>query len=152
MATNQKTKLIIQLRRDYASHWEKHKDIVPAMGEPCFVIDKNILKIGDGRTKFCDLQPVNSIELYQIGDGQSIILEDNVFKLIGYDAADIGAQPYKTADGIKWIVPVDLSGDVKNLQSDVNTIKSDMQVLQDNTAFAMSQVESAVRAIEVVEF
>ena len=60
--TSAPTKLIIQLRRDYASHWEKYKDVVPAMGEPCFVIDKNILKIGDGRTKFCDLKPVNSAE------------------------------------------------------------------------------------------
>ena len=62
MSDTKRTKLIIQLRRDYASHWEEHKDVVPAMGEPCFVIDKNILKIGDGRTKFCDLKPINGVD------------------------------------------------------------------------------------------
>lgn len=103
MATTQRTKLIIQLRRDYASHWEKHKDIVPAMGEPCFVIDKNILKIGDGRTKFCDLKPVNSSE----------------FEI---------------------------------LQSDFAAIKCEIETLQEDASSMLSRVESAIHAIEIVEF
>ena len=138
MAIAPTMRLVIQLRRDYASHWEKHKDVVPALGEPCFVIDTNILKIGDGITKFCDLKPINGIEVSAVGDGQSIIVEDDVFKLAGYDTADIGAQPQRTANGIEWIVPVDFSSEMKTLQDNVNT--------------TLSKAESAVRAIEVVEF
>ena len=138
MAIAPTMRLVIQLRRDYASHWEKYKDVVPALGEPCFVIDKNILKIGDGITKFCDLKPINGIEVSAVGDGQSIIAEDDVLKLAGYDTADIGAQPQRTANGIEWIVPVDFS--------------SEMKTLQDNVATTLSKAESAVRAIEVVEF
>ena len=80
----QKIKLVIQLRRDYAANWEKYKDIVPAQGEPCFVVDKNILKIGDGVTKFCDLEPINGAQIEVHGDNKSIVLEDGVFKLMGY--------------------------------------------------------------------
>ncbi len=111
---------------------------MPALGEPCFVIDKNILKIGDGITKFCDLKPINGIEMSAVGDSQSIVVRDNVLTLAGYDVADIGAQPQRTADGIEWIVPVDYSNDIKKLQNNVEA--------------TLSQVESAVRAIEVVEF
>ena len=128
----QKIKLIIQLRRDYAANWEKQKDIVPAQGEPCFVVDQNILKIGDGVTKFCDLEPINGAQVELNGDGKSVILEDGVFKLMGYDAAEVGAQPQKTADGIKWVVPVDLSGAVKTLQSDVKTLQDSIKTAQDD--------------------
>ena len=138
MAIAPTTRLVIQLRRDYASHWEKYKDVVPALGEPCFVIDKNILKIGDGITRFCDLKPINGIEISAVGDGQSIIVENDVLKLVGYDAADIGAQPQRTANGIEWVVPSDFGSEIK--------------ALQDNVEATLSQVESAVRAIEVVEF
>lgn len=107
MAISQTNRLVIQLRRDYASHWEKYKDVVPAIGEPCYIIDKNILKIGDGITKFCDLKPING---------------------------------------------VDLSDDIKTLQCDVDAVQSNMKILQDDIAVTLSQVESAVQAIEVVEF
>lgn len=103
MAIASTTRLIIQLRRDYSSHWEKYKDVVPELGEPCFIIDKNILKIGDGRTKFCDLQPVNG-------------------------------------------------GEFEILQSDFAEVKSEIETLQEDTTSMLSRVESAVQAIEVVEF
>ena len=122
----QKIKLVIQLRRDYAANWEKYKDIVPAQGEPCFVIDKNILKIGDGVTKFCDLEPINEAKIELRGDGKSVVFEDNMFKLMGYDAAEVGAQPQKTADGIKWVVPVDLTGAVATLQTNVEKAQQDI--------------------------
>lgn len=138
MAIESTKRLVIQLRRDYASRWEEYEDVVPALGEPCFVIDKNILKIGDGMTKFCDLQPINGIDISAVGDDQSIVVRDNVLTLAGYDAAGIGAQPRRTADGIEWIVPVDYSNDIKELHNNVEA--------------TLSQVESAVRAIEVVEF
>ena len=62
MSTNV-IKMIIQLRRDTYENWELNKDIIPAAGEPCFVLDKNILKIGDGITTFENLKPVGGIRL-----------------------------------------------------------------------------------------
>lgn len=126
----QKIKLVIQLRRDYAANWEKYKDIVPAQGEPCFVVDQNILKIGDGVRKFCELEPINGANIELRGDDKSVVFEDGVFKLMGYDAAEVGAQPQKTADGIKWVVPVDLTDAVAKLQSDVKTAQQDIADLR----------------------
>jgi hypothetical protein len=59
-------KTVFQFRRDTAANWEINKDAIPAEGEPCFVIDKNILKVGDGFTKFCDLKPIRcDVEILQ---------------------------------------------------------------------------------------
>lgn len=129
----QKIKLVIQLRRDTAANWEKYKDIVPAVGEPCFVIDQNILKIGDGVSSFEKLEPISGVKTELTGDGKSVVLEDGVFKLMGYDAAEVGAQPQKTADGIKWVVPVDLSNAVKTLQGDVKNLRDVIGVVPEGS-------------------
>lgn len=134
MAT-QTYKLIIQLRRDTAANWELHKDIVPAAGEPCFVTDKNILKIGDGVTTFEKLEPIGGSGIEVSADGKSIVLEDGVFKLMGFDAADVGAQPRKTADGkIEWVMPADITSleqAVTGLKSDVSELKTTVAGLQE---------------------
>lgn len=134
MATT--VKMVIQIRRDTAANWEKFKDIIPAAGEPCFVIDKNILKIGDGVTSFEKLEPINGSKFDIAADGKSIVLEDNILKLMGFDAADVGAQPRKAADGsIEWIVPstetVDgLQVTVAGLQSEISGLKTNVSSLQ----------------------
>ena len=137
----QKIKLVIQLRRDYAANWEKYKDIVPAQGEPCFVVDENILKIGDGVTKFCDLEPINGVKSELTGDGKSIVLADGVLKLMGYDTAEVGAQPQRTEDGIKWVVPVDLSGAVETLQTDVTGLKNIIGTVKEGSGTLLSRIE-----------
>lgn len=121
-------KMVFQLRRATAAEWEANKTVVPASGEPCFVIDQNILKIGDGETTFENLEPVNEVKL--AADGKSIVLEDSVFKLAGFDAAEVGAQPRKTEAGIEWVVPVDVS-DYSEVKADVVTLKTDVKTLQD---------------------
>lgn len=93
------TKMVIQLRRDIWENWELHKDIVPAAGEPCYVTDKNILKIGDGVTTFEKLVPISGGQFEITADGKSVILEDNVFKLAGFDTATSGQIPYVGAEG-----------------------------------------------------
>ena len=47
-------KTTFQLRRGLEAIWEKNNPIL-AVGEPGFVIDKNLLKIGDGSTPWKDL-------------------------------------------------------------------------------------------------
>lgn len=140
MAKTNVLKLVIQFRRDTSANWEQYKDVVPAAGEPCFETDTGIFKIGDGVKTYGDLEPINGSKIEFSADGKSIVLENNVFKLMGYDAADIGAQPQKTADGIKWVVPVDLTGAVKTLQSDVATIQKDVSALQEGSTSILSKI------------
>lgn len=94
-------KMQIQFRRDTSANWELYKDIVPAVGEPCFVIDKNILKIGDGVTTFENLQSINGVTLD--ADGKSLALEGNVLKLAGFDDAAAGQVPCIGTEGqLTW--------------------------------------------------
>lgn len=154
MATQQTIKMTIQLRRDTAANWELYKDIVPASGEPCFVTDKNILKIGDGVTTFENLEPIGGVKLEVAADGKAIVLEDNVFKLMGLDDADVGAQPRKGEDGtLEWIVPstetVDglqiavtkLQTDVTTLQGDVTSLKAIVGSTDSGTGTLLSRIE-----------
>lgn len=130
-------KMVFQFRRATAAEWEANKTVVPAAGEPCFVIDKNILKIGDGNKTFEQLEPINGVKIEIAADEKSIVMQDNVFKLAGFDAAEIGAQPRKTKDGIEWVVPVDvvefnaLKTKVSGLESDVTELKSGVKTLQE---------------------
>lgn len=123
-------KTVFQFRRATATEWEANKTVVPAAGEPCFVIDKNILKIGDGVATFEELEPINGVNVEIAADGKSVVLKDNVFSLIGFDAAEVGAQPRKAADGtLEWIVPS--TETVDGLQSAIAGLKSDVKTLQD---------------------
>ena len=103
MAT-QTLRMRIQLRRATTAEWEANKSVVPAAGEPCFDIELNTLKIGDGTKTYEELKSIGGAEVS--ADGKSIVLNDGVFKLSGFDAAETGAQPRKKADGtIEWVVP-----------------------------------------------
>lgn len=127
MAT-QIIKMTYQLRRDTAANWELFKHIVPAAGEPCFELDTNILKIGDGVKTYGELEGIGGINVS--ADGSSITLEDGVFKLYGFDAAEVGAQPVVAEDGtLKWVVPSTETVDglktvVAQLQKDITAVNT----------------------------
>lgn len=128
MATNS-IKMRIQFRRDTAANWLLYKDVIPAAGEPCFEIDTGVFKIGDGVTTYESLKDIGGACLS--ADGKSIVIEDGVLKLAGFDAAEIGAQPRKNADGkIEWVVPS--TETVDGLQTAVAGLKSDVSKLQTN--------------------
>lgn len=132
MAT-QTLKMRIQFRRDTTANWLLNKDVIPAAGEPCFDIDLGTLKIGNGVDTYEKLQSIGGVKV----DGKSIILNGDVLELAGFDAAEIGAQPRKTADGgIEWIVPstdtVDgLQSTVAGLQSDVSGLQASVATIQE---------------------
>lgn len=128
MANTQTIKMRIQFRRDTAANWLLHKDIVPAAGEPCFEVDTGIFKIGDGVTTYENLKEIGGASLS--ADGKSIVLSDGVFKLAGFDEADVGAQPRKNANGeIEWVVPS--TETVEGLQTSVAGLQSDVKTLQE---------------------
>lgn len=136
-------KMVIKLRRDTTENWLLNKDIIPEAGEPCFDLDLNTLKVGDGVTTYGNLKPISGAEVAV--DGKSIILNDGAFKLAGFDAAEVGAQPRKNADGnLEWFIPsteeIDiLKANVKDLQDDVSDIKD---AIWDGTEPLLTRVES----------
>ena len=52
----------LQLKRGTAVRWSELNPILAA-GEPAFVTDKNIFKIGDGVTPFNELEPIGNTDL-----------------------------------------------------------------------------------------
>lgn len=148
MATILKT--VFQFRRAMASEWEANKTVIPAAGEPCFVIDKGILKIGDGTTTFENLEPINGAKVEVAADGKSIVMSDGTFQLMGFDAAEAGAQPRKAADGtIEWIVPS--TETVEGLQSTVSGLQSDVTALQKIVGTAEEGVDPLAVRVKTVE-
>ena len=137
MAVVKTIKTIFQLRRGTTAEWELNKSVIPAAGEPCFDLELNTLKIGNGVDTYENLEPINGAKFEIAADGKSVVLDDNTLKLAGFDAADVGAQPRKNADGnIEWVVPstetVDgLQETVAGLQSDVKNVQTTVNDLRD---------------------
>lgn len=130
MAKEQILKMRIQFRRATTAEWEANKTVVPAAGEPCFDLDLGTLKIGDGVKTYEQLSAIGGGDSITVSaDGSSIVLDGDVFKLAGFDAAATGAQPRKNAEGkLEWVVPSTetvegLQATVAGLQSDVNAVQ-----------------------------
>lgn len=145
----------IQLRRATTAEWTANKDVVPAAGEPCFDVKLNTLKIGDGAKTYEQLEPIGGAGTVEVSaDGTSIVLDDGVFKLAGFDAAETGAQPRKKADGtLEWVVPstetveglqttvAGLQSDVTNLQTDVSAVKEILTPSGEGSSTLLERVE-----------
>lgn len=150
MAKTNVLKMRIQLRRATTAEWEQYSYIVPAAGEPCVDLDLGTLKIGDGVTSYGELKVIgDSGNINVSADGNSIVLENNVFKLAGFDATKTGAQPRINAEGkLEWFVPVEIN--TTELESDIATLKSNVAELQDlvgNTPVS-EQISTAIADIE----
>lgn len=147
-------KMIIQFRRDTTANWEANKTIIPLAGEPCYDLDLKILKIGDGVTTYEKLPSIGGIEV----DGNSLVLEEGVLKLLGFDAADVGAQPRKKEDGtIEWVVPSTevadkLQAAVADLQTDVGGLKSDIIDLRAMLGSSNNGAGTLMSRVEGLEF
>ena len=148
-------KTVIQFRRARTEEWLAHKDVVPAAGEPCFDLDLKTLKIGDGETSYENLPAIGGVSVDVAADGKSLVLEDNIFKLMGFDAAEVGAQPRKNADGnLEWVVPstetveglqsavAGLQSDVTNLQTNVTNIQEILTPSGEDSVPLLSRIES----------
>lgn len=72
-----------------------------------------------------------------VGDGKSITVEDGKIKIVGFDTAEVGAQPRKKADGtVEWVKPDTTT--VEGLQTLVSGLESDVESLQTGKADASS--------------
>lgn len=145
---------VFQFRRDTTANWLANKDIVPAAGEPCFDLDLHTLKIGDGKMTYEQLPAIGGVELKVEADGKSIVLKDNVFQMMGFDAAAVGAQPRKGADGnLEWIVPS--TETVEGLQATVAGLQSDVTNLQTNVTNIQNIItpsgEGAISLLDRIE-
>ena len=136
-------KTIFQLRRATTEEWNTYKNEVPAVGEPCFDITKNTLKIGNGVNTYDDLDAIGGISSISV-DGRSIILDGDVLKLMGFEAAAVGAQPIKNAQNkIEWRVPSNSNLDelqlkVNNLEAKYTTIQESVNKLEQNVVVQSS--------------
>lgn len=129
MATTKVIKTVFQFRRAKTTEWELNKSIIPAAGEPCFDLDLSTLRIGNGVDTYENLKPIGGVKVDIATDGSSIVMQDNVLKLSGFDAAEIGAQPRKNAEGkLEWVVPS--TETVEGLQAAVAGLQSDVTSLQ----------------------
>ena len=95
-------KTTFKLRRGSFEQWEKVNPIL-AEGEPGFAIDKNLLKIGDGKTHWRDLPTLNNAVL--LPDGSSLDTdEEGKLILKGFNKAKTNQIPVKSASGeLNWL-------------------------------------------------
>ena len=128
-------KTIIQFRRATTAEWLANKGVIPTAGEPCFDLELHTLKIGDGMTTYENLPAIGGVDIS--ADGKTLVLEEGTFKLYGFDAAEIGAQPRKNANGeLEWVVPSSETLDglqtiVAGLQTDVAGLQTDITRIQE---------------------
>jgi hypothetical protein len=141
----------IQFRRDTTENWYLNRHIVPAAGEPCFDIELGTLKIGDGVKNYEALAPIGGEGSVVVSaDGKSIVLEDGIFELAGFDAAEVGAQPRKNAEGnIEWVLPS--TETVEGLQSTVAGLQSDVKTLQNIVTPSEEGVQPLLTRVETLE-
>lgn len=138
MSTGTVIRTTIQLRRGKASEWASVNPVLK-VAEPGFEIDTFKLKIGDGTTAFNDLPYVGNATLTIEGDNQSIIVENGVAKLVGFDAATDGQTVRKKGTLLEWFTPA-TSEDVTTVVETVKTLESTVT----NQGTLISNLETSV--------
>lgn len=130
-----KTKII--LRNDVTANWELNNPVLSKgeAGLEFLETGEVKIKIGDGVKAWKELEYFGGTEVF--GDDKSVQVVDGVVSLVGFEAAEVGAQPRKNADGtIEWVVPstdtVDgLQATVAGLQSDVTNLQENVTIIQE---------------------
>ena len=137
----------IILRNDSTINWNANIGAILLKGEIGIEFTesgKAKIKIGDGVKTWEQLEYFGGTEVF--GDGKSVTVTNGEISLVGFEAAAIGAQPRKKADGtIEWVVPstetVDgLKSAVAGLQSDMVEIQSIVAGLETNVSGVMTNI------------
>ncbi len=107
-----------QFKRGQSTTFAK-KNLILKEGEPGFELDTLRLKIGDGKTAWNNLKYVNE-ESIVVGDNNSIIVNDNIISLNGFEGAQAGQSIRKNSNGqLEWYNPV-TQDQVTSLMNSVN--------------------------------
>lgn len=121
----------IILRNDSSFNWTLNEDVILLKGEVGieFLSDESCkIKIGDGVKSWKELEYFGGEQL--LGDDKTIVINDKVISLKGFDSAEVGAQPRKNSNGeIEWVVPS--TDTVDGLQTTVAGLQSDVSALQE---------------------
>ena len=124
----------IILRNDSTLNWAANENVVLLKGEVGieFLSDESCkVKIGDGVKAWKDLEYFGGEQLF--GDDKTIVVNDEVISLKGFEEAEAGAQLRKGKNGeMEWVVPSteavdELNDAVAGLQSDVSSLFDLMQ-------------------------
>jgi hypothetical protein len=90
-------------------------------------MDLKTLKIGDGVTTYENLPSIGGVDIKV--DDKSLVLKDGVLQLLGFETAEVGAQPRKNANNeIEWVIP---AVTVDELSETINTIKTEVKTIQE---------------------
>lgn len=93
-----------------------------------------------------------------LGDGKSIQVQDGTISIIGFEAAEAGAQPRKKADGtIEWIKPdtttvEGLQTAVEGLESDVGDLQGEIETLTGTGEGSVSKIAQDAADARVNQF
>lgn len=130
-----KTRIV--LRNDSTANWLASSNTVLLKGEfgVEFTADgKAKVKIGDGVKTWEQLDYYGGDTL--VADTVSVVVEDGILKIKGFDEAAAGSQLVKGADGsLSWVLPdtttvEGLTTTVATLQTDVTNIQNNVEVLR----------------------
>jgi len=140
---------VIQFRRATHDEWLQHLDVIPAPGEPCYDLDEHTLKIGDGNLNYGQLPVIGGEDEVSVSaDGKSIVMTENVFKLAGFEDAEVGAYAVKGKDGnLSWVVPEVTVDDLNDKIGEVAEGKTLIQMITEAT-YDDTDVVNRIVAIE----
>lgn len=104
--------------------------------EGTYFYGENVVVVAGGKATLYLIQPdktLKEVGSVPVGDEKSITVKDSLIKIIGFDAAETGAQPRKKADGtLEWVKPDNTT--VEGLQTLVSGLESDVETLQTEKA------------------
>ena len=151
-----KTRIV--LRNDSTINWQANLTQVLLKGEVGIEFTaegKAKVKIGDGVKTWEQLEYFGGTEVF--GDGKSVSVVDGEISLVGFAAAEVGAQPRKKADGtIEWVLPdtttVDgLNAAVAGLQSDVTNLQTTVVNIQEIVSPSGEGAIPLLSRVEILE-
>lgn len=74
-------KTAFKLRRGKAENWEKNNPVLQE-GEPGFALDTNILKIGDGKTRWLDLKTISGEGMINDEEMLAVLIETDMLPAV----------------------------------------------------------------------
>ena len=137
----------IVLRNDSSAEWLVNSSKVLLKGEVGieFLPDEKVkIKIGDGVKTWEQLDYFGDFN----GDNLTVLVENGIIKLKGFDEAAVGSQLVKGADGtMSWVLPD--TSTVEGLQTVVGTLQNDVTKVQDEVKSLTEVVEEKANAADV---